>query len=60
MDVDPVVEEVRRRGARIADECRWDIRCMAERFRREQAEGKRVIVRRRVRPETPREPNSNL
>ncbi|MFH0982671.1 MAG: hypothetical protein V2A79_14195 [Planctomycetota bacterium] len=47
---DPVVEEVRRHGAEIAEQCDGDIRRMAERFRREQAEGARVIVRRQIRP----------
>lgn len=49
MDVDPVVQEMRRHGAQIAEECGGDIHRMAERFRREQAENARRIVRRDVR-----------
>ena len=50
MDVDPVVQEMRRHGAEIAEECGGDIHRMAERFRREQAAKARRIARRQVRP----------
>lgn len=46
MEVDPVVEEMRRHGAKIAEQCDGDVRRMAERFRREQAETPHRIVRR--------------
>ena len=46
MHRDPVVEEVRRHGARIAEECDVDIHRMAERFRREQAQHPQRVVRR--------------
>lgn len=49
VDVDPVVQEMRRHGARIAEECGGDIHRMALRFRREQAGNVRRVVRRRVR-----------
>lgn len=50
MDVDPVVQEMRRHGAEIAEACGGDVHRMAERFRREQAKGGRHIVRRKGRP----------
>ena len=50
MDVDPVVREMRRHGAEIADACGGDIHRMAKRFREEQAKGSRHIVRRQVQP----------
>ena len=46
MDADPVVTEIRRHGARIAEECAGDIRRMAERFRREQTQNADRVVRR--------------
>lgn len=49
MYVDPVVQEMRRHGARIAEECDGDVRRMAERFRREQAQNAHRIVRRDAR-----------
>ena len=38
MHRDPVVEEIRDQGDRIAEECEGDVHRMAERFRREQAQ----------------------
>ena len=46
MRSDPVVEEVRQHGARIAEECGGDIHQMAERFRREQAKHSGRVRRR--------------
>jgi hypothetical protein len=43
---DPVVDEVRQNGARIAEECGGDVHRMAERFRREQAEHPDRVVHR--------------
>ncbi len=37
MFIDPVVEEMRKNGARIAAECGRDIRRIADRLRREQS-----------------------
>ena len=48
--VDPVIEEMRRHGAEIAEECDGDIHRMAERFRREQAANASRLVRRKRRP----------
>ncbi len=47
---DPVVDEIRQHGAEIAEECDGDIHRMAERFRREQAQNPRRIVRRGAPP----------
>ena len=47
---DPVVDEIRQRGAEIAEECDGDIHRMAQRFRREQAQDARRIVRRAAPP----------
>lgn len=41
---DPVVEEVRRNGAKIAEECGNDIHRIVERLRREQAEHPERLV----------------
>lgn len=49
MYVDPVVQEIRRNGARIAEECRGEVHDMAERFRREQDEHPDRIVHRPLR-----------
>ncbi len=49
MDVDPIVQEMRRHGAQIGEECGGDIHRMAERFRREQADSGRRVVRRDTR-----------
>ena len=54
MYVDPVVEEMRRHGAQIAEECGGDIHRMAERFRREQAENHHRIVSRGAQTRKPR------
>ena len=59
MQIDPVVQEIRSHGARIAEECDGDIHRMAQRFRREQAEGGRPIVRRRGRPTRRQGPHPN-
>ena len=53
MNADPVVQEMRDHGARIAEECDGDIHRMAERFRREQAEHPTRVVRRKSRPNRP-------
>lgn len=47
---DPVVEEVRRNGAKLAEECGGDVHRMAERLRQAAREGGRPIVRRQVAP----------
>jgi len=49
MDADPVVQEMRRHGEQIAEECDGDMHRMGERFRREQAEGTHPIRRRQAR-----------
>ncbi len=49
MDVDPVVQEMRRHGDKIAEECGGDLHRMAERFRREQAKHTHRIVPRHTR-----------
>ena len=54
MEVDPVVQEIRRHGARLAEECDGDVHRMAERFRREQAEHAHRIVRRDARSDEQR------
>ena len=41
---DPVIDELRRHGAQIAEECGYDIHRMAERFRREQAEHPERVI----------------
>jgi len=41
---DPVVNEVRQHGAKIAEECQGDVHRMAERLRREQQSNGRVVV----------------
>ena len=46
MHVDPVVQEVRQQGARIAEECAGDVHRMAERLRRAQARNADRVVRR--------------
>ncbi len=46
MYIDPVVQEVCRHGAKIAEECGGDVHRMAERLRRAQAEDARRVVRR--------------
>ena len=38
---DPIVEEVRNAGAKVAKECDYDIHKMAERFRKTQLEFER-------------------
>ena len=48
MFADPVIAEIRRAGARIAEECDGDLHKMAERFRREQAQHPERIVRRPI------------
>jgi|GEM_PF-3350525 len=59
MYIDPVVEEIRRRGAQIAEECDGDIHRMAERFRREQAQNTRRIVRRPAPPGRREDPDQS-
>jgi hypothetical protein len=60
MKPDPVIEEIRRNAAAIAEECGGDIRRMADRFRREQAENvSRVVRRRRSNRQTPQMPSSD-
>jgi hypothetical protein len=49
MDIDPVVEEMRRHGARITRECGGDIHRMAERFRKEEEQHPHRVVDRRNR-----------
>lgn len=44
--IDPVVQEVRDNGARIAEECGGDVHQMAERFRREQGIHPQRVVNR--------------
>ncbi len=53
MDIDPVVEEMRRHGARITQECGGDIHRMAERFRKEQEQHPERVVnlRKRIMPD---------
>ncbi len=46
MYVDPVVQEVRRHGARLAEECGGDVHRMAERLRRAQAENTHRVIQR--------------
>ena len=50
MIVDPVVQEMRRHGAEIAEACDGDVHRMADKFRREQAKGNRRVVQ-RVQPQ---------
>ncbi|NOS99429.1 MAG: hypothetical protein HOP29_02255 [Phycisphaerales bacterium] len=54
MERDPVVDEMRSNGARIAEECDGDIHKMADRFRREQEQHGGRIVRRRPPPPQPK------
>ena len=44
MTLDPVIEELRDHGQRIAEECGGDVGRMAQRFRTEQAQGGRRVV----------------
>ncbi len=57
MYTDPVVEEVRRNGAMLAEECGGDVHRMAERLRQAAKDGGRPIVQRenlaKRRPDTP-------
>lgn len=55
MFIDPVVEEMRRNGLRIAQECGGDIRRIVERLRREQAAHAERLVSGAVRPLKPQE-----
>ena len=48
---DPVVDEIRRHAAKIAEECDGDVHRMAQRFRREQAKNPHQIVRRTLPPD---------
>ena len=61
MFVDPVVEEMRTNGARLAEECGGDIRRIADRLRREQAEHPdRVVIRReRIKGQSPEPDTTN-
>lgn len=48
---DPAVDEMRRNGARLVEECGGDVKRIAERLRREQKEGgRRIVSRGRVLP----------
>ncbi len=58
MYLDPVVEEMRRHGTQIADECDGDIHRMAERFRREQAQSNRRVIRRDSTPSPRPDPDA--
>ncbi len=57
MYTDPVVEEVRRNGAMLAEKCGGDVHRMAERLRQAAEDSGRRIVRRedlaKRRPQTP-------
>jgi hypothetical protein len=46
MYTDPVVEEVRKNGAKLTKECEGDVHRMAERLRHAAGKGGRRIVRR--------------
>ncbi|HUU85686.1 MAG TPA: hypothetical protein VM243_19480 [Phycisphaerae bacterium] len=46
MQPDPVVEELRDHGARIAEHCGGDVHRMAEHFRHEQAAHPQRVTRR--------------
>ena len=61
MFVDPVVEEMRRNGARVAEECGGDIRRIADRLRREQAAHADRLVSRpsAIKPKSPKVDSSN-
>jgi len=50
---DPVIEEVRRHGAALAEECGGDIHRMAELLRKKQNEDPARVVRRSPRPSLP-------
>ena len=59
MYLDPVVQEVRQNGARIAEQCGGDVHRMAEHLRRAQAENAHRVVHRgdqptRTRPSPPK------
>ena len=45
---DPVVEEIRRHGAEIAEACGGSVHEMAERFRREQKQHPERVQRREI------------
>lgn len=46
LESDPVVNEMRRNGAQIAEDCHGDVHKFAERLRREQADHPHRVVRR--------------
>ena len=53
MYIDPVVQEVRRNGARIAEECGGNVHRMADYLRRAQAANASRVIRRVDRPTRP-------
>jgi len=53
---DPVVEEVRRNGAKLAEECAGDVHRMAERLRQGAETSGRRIIRRKAPPAQPPPP----
>jgi hypothetical protein len=52
MKPDPVVQEVREHGERLARECEGDVRLMAKRLRRGQAKSASRVVKRRTEAST--------
>jgi len=58
MYLDPVVEEVRRNGASLAEECGGSVHRMAERLREGAETGGRRIVRRKAPPAQPLPPSA--
>jgi hypothetical protein len=54
---DPVVQEMRRNGARIAEACGGDVHRMAEHLRRAQSKSAQRVVRRVGKSATPRSPH---
>lgn len=53
MYIDPVVQEIRRNGARIAEDCGGDVHRMAERLRQEQQKHPERLIRRSSSKQTP-------
>ena len=56
MDRDPVVQEVRDNGAKLAEECDGDVHRMAERLRQAAKDGGREVITRKSSPERRKPP----
>jgi hypothetical protein len=60
MQRDPVIEEIRRNGAALAEECGGDVHRMAEMLRRKQNDHASRVIRRPQRTPGPAKPNPEI